>query len=93
VFDRVESFHRPPADALRGRVGRDQIGVRRFQRPEVAEERVEFRVADLGPIVNVVLLFVVANQITEFANALGGKHAGDGLSWPDVGSFGRITDL
>ena len=65
VLDLDEAFARFAADALGGRIGREQFGVLRFQRLELAHERVVFGVGDLGLVENVVQVFVVAQLFAE----------------------------
>ncbi len=80
MLDGLEPFGRPSADALRRRVGRHEIGMRLLQRPQLAQERVEFRVGDLRIGLNVVELFVTPDQLTKLANAFGGRHTRVGHS-------------
>ena len=80
------------ADALGGRVGRDELGVLLLQRAELAEERVELGVADLGIVEDVVAVVVRVNLAGERGVARAGlfrrrghagreRSAGDGGSW------------
>ncbi len=69
VVDLVEAVDRAAGDALRRRIGGDQLGMIRFEPLELVQQRVELLVRDLGVVVDVVALFVVPNQIAEFAQA------------------------
>jgi len=59
-----EPLGRPAAHALRGRVGRHEVRVGLLERSELPHQRVELGVGDLGVVVDVVALFVVADQAT-----------------------------
>jgi hypothetical protein len=41
VFDGDEPFGRPSADPLRGRIGRDKLGMLFFELAELTEESIE----------------------------------------------------
>ena len=58
-----------------GESGVTQVGVRGFERAELAHERVELGVGDLRRVALVVQRFVVANLIAERGDAVGGGHA------------------
>ena len=53
------------ADALRRRVGRDELGVRLLDREELADERVVLGVGDLGPVEDVVEVLVPAELVAQ----------------------------
>ena len=74
VRDRLEALGGPAADALGRRVGILQLGMRLLERRELAHQRVELGVGDLGSVVDVVPLFVVADQGAELGDAFGGSH-------------------
>ena len=57
-----EAGQRLAADALGGRVGRDQFGMRCLQLLELAEESVVVGVGDLGAVEDVVAVLVMADQ-------------------------------
>src|SRR6185312_13602221 len=59
------------ADALGGRVGGDQLGVRVLDAAQLAQQRVEVGVADLRRVVGVVALVVVGDQAAQLGGALG----------------------
>ena len=65
------------ADTLGRRIGRDEIGMRVLERLQLGEQRVELGVGDLGIVVAVVALFVVADLSAEFGDALGRRHDTD----------------
>jgi hypothetical protein len=66
------------ADSLRRRVRILQLGVRRLERRQLAHERVELGVGDLGCVVQVVLNFVMSNQLSELRDTFGGKLGNGG---------------
>src|SRR4029077_19094602 len=53
------------ANSLHGRVGGDQFGVLGLDLLEFVDEFVEFSVADLGIVENVVAVFVVADLVAQ----------------------------
>jgi hypothetical protein len=65
VLGGFEPFGGPAADALGRRFGRHQAGMRLFERAELAQERVEFRVGQFRVVVDVIELFVAANLMLE----------------------------
>ena len=60
-----ESLARLAADALGGRIGRDQFWDARFQILQLLHQLVEFDVADLGIVENVIEILVVANFLAQ----------------------------
>ena len=54
--------------------------MRLLERAQLAHERVELGVGDLGIVVDVVALFVVADQLAKFADAFGGRHTDQRLA-------------
>ena len=54
-----------PADALRGRIGRDQLGMLSFELLQLVHELVELGVGDLRIVEHVVAVFVVPNFIAQ----------------------------
>src|SRR5712691_5263926 len=60
-----ESLAGLAADSLRGRVGRDQFGMLGLQLLEFVDQFVEFGVADLGIVENVVAVLVVADLVAQ----------------------------
>ena len=71
VLDGGKAFRRPPANALCRRVGRDQLGMLRFELAQLAQQRVEFGVRKFGRGVDVVELFVPANLGAKMVDAGG----------------------
>jgi hypothetical protein len=63
VLDGLEPLDRPAGHALRGRVGRDEIGMLGLEPLELVQQRVELGVRDLGGVQDVVALFVVADLL------------------------------
>ena len=62
VLDGLESLDRPARDALRRRIGRDEIGMLRFEPLELVQQPIELLVGDLRRVVDVVALFVMADR-------------------------------
>ena len=73
VLDRLEAVDRPAGHALRRRIGGDEIGMLSFELLELVQQTVEGFVGDLGAVVDVVLLFVMADRITKLTDALFGR--------------------
>ncbi len=69
-----EALDRPPADPLRGRVGRDEVGVRLLEPGEGPHQLVELGVRDLRIVEDVVALFVIPDALAKISNLLGGGH-------------------
>ncbi len=79
VGDLLQAPHGLGADALGGRVGAEQLGVRGLQRPELLEQRVILVVPDDGVVERVVAVGVVLDLAAQSGDALGGiAH----LNWP-----------
>src|SRR5207237_6520544 len=86
MLDGREPFDRPPRHALGRRIGGDEIGIFGFEAFEVVQQRVERLVGNLGRVVDVIPLFVVANRLTELTQTLFGRH---GHNRPPVGTKTR----
>ena len=65
-----ESFTRLAADALRGRIGRDQFGMFGLELFQLVHQPVEFRVRDFGIIEHVVAVLVMANIFSQALNVV-----------------------
>jgi hypothetical protein len=52
--------------------------MRRFERRQLAHERVELCVGDLGCVVQVVLDFVMSNQLSKLGDTFGGELGNGG---------------
>ncbi len=95
VRDRVEAFGRAAADPLRRRVGRDEVRMRGLERDQLAHQRVELGVGDLGGVADEVELLVAADLAPELVDALGGRGRHDErlltLGTGDQGSGTTIT--
>ena len=63
------------ADALRRRVGRDELGVRLLERLQLVEERVVGGVLDLRVVEDVVAVVVVPDEAAELLDPLAGRRA------------------
>ena len=74
MADGLEALGGSSADPLGGRIGILQLRMRVFERFELVHQRVELGVGDLRVVVNVVALFVMANEGTELVDALRGCH-------------------
>src|SRR6185436_11844681 len=75
MIDLGKAFGGTATDALRRRVGREELGMRGFERLELVHQLVEIGVADLGRCLYVVQLFVPANFLSELVDSLRGIHA------------------
>ena len=73
MLDRLERLGDRAADALRRRVGRDEFREALLEVDELAVERVELAVADLGVVEDVVAVFVIADEGTEFLGLQAGR--------------------
>ena len=71
------------ADALGGRVGGEQLGMRGLEALELVHQRVVLGVGDLGGVENVVEVLVAAEIGAELLGALGCFSGGVGLAAPD----------
>jgi hypothetical protein len=69
VADLRQRRDRLAADALRRRVRRDELGVRRLDRAQLVEQRVVFVVADLGVVEDVVAVAVVVQLVAQLGGA------------------------
>ena len=56
-----ETFAGLAAHALGRRIGRDELRVRRLQLQQLLHQEVEFGIADLGRVQNVIAMLVVAD--------------------------------
>ena len=74
VLDGLEPFDGPTGNALRRRIGRDEIRILRFERFQLVEKTIELLVGDLGRVVDVVALFVVADLVAKLLYALERLH-------------------
>ena len=83
VLDLLELVRRRRADALRGRVRGDELGVRVLQSCELVVERVVLRVGDLRVVEDVIAVEVVVEDLAQLGGAL--RRRG--------GLRGRHTDL
>jgi hypothetical protein len=63
-----------PADTLGRRVGRNQVGVLRFDRNQLGDERIEIGVGDLRLVVDEVPLCVVVDQTAKLDGANLGRR-------------------
>ena len=70
VLDHGERRQRTRPHLLRGRVGRDQRGVRVLQRPQLLQQGVPGRVADLGIVQHVVAVAVIPNLVAQLFHAV-----------------------
>jgi diacylglycerol kinase family enzyme len=86
VPDFDEAFARFAADALRGRVRRDQVGMPLLQTLQLLHERVVLGVSDLRVVENVILIFVVPQLVAQFFDFSGGM-----LHWSLIYNLTRNT--
>ena len=70
VRDLLQPPHRAAPDALRGRVGHKQLGVRGLQRPQFIEQRVVLVVPDEGIVEHVVAVGVVLDHAPQLGDVL-----------------------
>ena len=71
-----KALSRLASHALGGRIGRDQLRVLLFQALELAHDRVEFGVCDLGSVQHVIQIFVPSQLLSKLFDFLGdGSHA------------------
>ena len=81
VADFPESFARLAADALRGRVGSDQLRMLGLEILQLLHQLVEFEVADLRLVEDVIEMFVMANRVAQRFDLGGsifnGRHRGN----------------
>ena len=60
-----DSFAGFSANPLGGRIGRDQLGMLGFELLQLVHQLVEFSVADLRIVKNVIAIFVVPDLVAE----------------------------
>ena len=65
MLDGLEALDRTAGDALGRRIGRDEIGMLRLEPLELVQQPIELLVGDLGSVVDVVALFVVADGVAK----------------------------
>jgi hypothetical protein len=65
MLDGLEPLDRTSRDALGRGIRRDEIGVLRLEALQFVEQAIEGRVIDLGIVVDVVALLVMANRLTK----------------------------
>ena len=70
VFDGREALDRAAGDALRRRIGGDELGMLRLEPLELVQQAVELLVGDLGIVVDVVALFVVPDRVAQLVDAM-----------------------
>jgi hypothetical protein len=68
MLDGRKPLRRAPGHPPRRRIGRDEVGILRFERFQFVEQPVEFRVGNLRIVVDVVTLFVVPDGLAQIAN-------------------------
>ena len=66
-----KALDRLAADALRGTVGRDELGMRRFQLAQLGQQLVVLLVGDRRRGVDVVAPIVLANRVAEVGRFVG----------------------
>ncbi len=76
VAHRSQAFEHRADDALRRRIGADELGVRRLDRLQLLEQRVVVGVGDLGLIEHVVRVRVMREQVAQLGRARGGIACG-----------------
>ena len=74
MLDGREAFNRAARHALRRRIRGDEVRMLRLETLELVEQRVEFFVGNLGRVVDVVALLVMADGITQIAQTFFGLH-------------------
>ena len=70
-----KAFFRLAANSLRRRVGGDQLRILRFQILQLARERVEGSIGNLGRVLPVVEVLVVADLFAQRFDSVGGLHS------------------
>ena len=63
------------ADALRGRIGSDEVGMLVFERPQLVEQHVVGAVVDLGIVEDVVAVIVVLDEPAKLRDAVGRRRS------------------
>ena len=86
-----ESLARLAADALGGRIRRDQLGMRGFQRLQLPHHRVVFGVGDLGRVQHVIQMLVVAQFLAQGLNFVGDAQNGDSLQFRRIRLRGSVS--
>ena len=76
----TKAFARLAADALGGRIGRDQFGMFVFELLQLNHELVEFGVGDFGIVEDVVEVFVVADFFPQCFDLLFGALGRAGMT-------------
>jgi hypothetical protein len=89
VLDGRKPFDKAAADALGWRVKGDKVRIVGFELLEFVQERIEFGVGDLRSAVEVVLLFVMADELAELGDAI--ERSGHG-GCSSVLQDGRISE-
>ena len=77
----LELRERLGADALRRRIGREELGMLRLEVPQLVDQLVVLGVGDLGVVEDVVAVVVVVELLAQFLHALLGRLGG-GLTQP-----------
>ena len=81
MVDGLEPLRGLPGHALRRGIGGDEIGMGVFERLQLAHQRVELGVGDLGVVENVVPLFVMPNAIAQLLDLPGGDGQKRVVPW------------
>ena len=76
MSDLLEAFQRPAADALSGRVRRDQVGKLGFQVLQLLVELVVFQIGDRRLGQHIITVIVLANLLTQAGDSLLGFGLG-----------------
>ena len=74
MLDLGEAFNGGATHTLGRGVRRDQLGMRGFQSLQIAQQRIELLVGDLGLGIEIVQAVVVVDLATQGLDALFGKH-------------------
>ena len=74
--DRMQLRDRAIADPLRGAVGRDQLGMLRFELLEPLEQPIVLSIVNLGRRLDVVFVIVMADLLAELFDLVSGGHGG-----------------
>ena len=69
VLNGLEAGYGPSCDALRRRIGGDEVRVIRFELLELVKQAVELFVGDFGVAEDVIPLLVMADCVSQLANA------------------------
>ena len=76
VRDGREGFGGPAGDALRRRVGGDEIGMLRLERLQLVQQAIELGVGDLRAIVDVIEIFVAPDLSAQPGQPVVGRTSG-----------------